>query len=93
MYNHLNLSILPIINRLYCRLKSSGRNDMSIRSSHLMSALRNFLAMLSSTFSFTPDAIIDFSKSLRFILAFLPLSVSASSSLSSGITMAVERRS
>ena len=23
---HLNLSILPIINRLYCRLKSSGRN-------------------------------------------------------------------
>ena len=51
---------------------------------------RNFRAMFSITLPLTPDAIIDFSKSLLHIFLFFPLRVNANSSVSSGMTITVD---
>ena len=66
---------------------------MSISSNHLGNTRLNLRAMFSITFSSMPDEDIDFMKSALRSLRFFPLSVRASSSVSSGITRAVESMS
>ena len=69
---------------------SSGKNDWSINANHLSFAFANLAKMLFITFSSNPDACIEATKSAFLILRFLPLRVSANSSVSSGITNAVD---
>lgn len=45
-------------------LKTAGKKEASIRFIHKMMERRNFLAMLSITLALTPEAMMDFSKSL-----------------------------
>ena len=69
---------------------SSGKKDWSINANHFSFAFANLKNMLFITFSSNPDACIEVTKSAYLILRFLPLRVSANSSVSSGITKAVE---
>ena len=64
-----------------------------MNSIHLVSTFKSFLKRFSITFSSNPDARMDVTKSAFFNLRFLPFSVSASSSVSSGITNAVDSMS
>ena len=91
--NYLKAMTLLRISFLYSFFILSGRKEASIRSSHFTMERRNFLAMLLITFSLSPDAVITLMKSDFRIFRFLPFSVRASSSVSSGITILVQRRS
>ena len=84
-----NSNFSPIILR-YASFIVSGRNEESINAYHLLSARRNLLKIFSITFCSKPDACMAAMKSAFPIRLFFPLRVSASSSLSSGITNAVD---
>ena len=60
---------------------SSGKNDWSININHLSLTFANLAKMLFMTFSSNPDACIEATKSAFLILRFLPLRVSANSSI------------
>ena len=64
-----------------------------MQSNHAGKAFVNLLAVFSITFRSTPDEVIDLMKSERLIFRFFPFNVRAISSVSSGMTRTVERRS
>ena len=92
-FHYLSIIILSRIKRLKRRFISSGKKEALMRSIHLGNARRNFFAILSITFSLSPDCNMAFTESFRRSLRFLPFSVRASSSGSSGMTSVVESRS
>ena len=78
---------------LYSSFISRGRNDRSIYANQTSCDFRNLCKMFSITLSPRPAVCMEAIKSSFRIFRFLPLSVNASSSLSSGMTSAVESMS
>lgn len=83
-------SIDSICARYACFI-SSGRNDSSIKSYHFGMALENLPKRFAMALSSIPLSRMAVSKSDFLIFFFLPFSVRANSSSSSGITIEVDR--
>lgn len=89
----IKVSSLFCIISLYCSFIFSGKKDISIKSNHLPTTFTNLEIKLSIIFSSNPLLLIAILKSERLILRFLACNVKANSSLSSGMTSAVETMS
>ena len=85
--NRLNFSATIALKASFI---SFGKKERSINSNHFSFAFTNLLKIFSIILSSKPDACIEDTKSAFLILRFLPLRVSANSSVSSGITNAVD---